>query len=331
MAAHVHVRVHAYLSKVRLAPTPSDPHEITVLDAPTTPEAMRICRSRMDWSMLKLGATEERTPVGNPRVLVVIPTLGDRLDTLSAALESVTAQRESMPLTLALVCPAGATEARKLGSAHGAILVSDTGSGISDAMNLGLAVRTTEEFYAGLGDDDLFRPGALRLLVDILDSRQDAVIAFGACEYISPGGNVVATSRAGRWGRILQPWGPNLIPHPGTVIRLDALQAVGSFASDLRFTMDLDVFLKLRQLGQFAHTSKVVSAFGWHPDSLTVSSRKASAREARYVKRVHLPKALRPCAVLWEVPLGVAARYAASGLNRRARNADALSKAVPLS
>ena len=46
----------------------------------------------------------------------------------------------------------------------GALVVDDPAEGISAAINEGLAARTTEQYYAWVGDDDLFRPRGLRTL-----------------------------------------------------------------------------------------------------------------------------------------------------------------------
>jgi hypothetical protein len=47
--------------------------------------------------------------MADAQTLVVVPTLGDRLDTLRKTLESVAVQRDGHPLTLALVAPASGT------------------------------------------------------------------------------------------------------------------------------------------------------------------------------------------------------------------------------
>lgn len=255
----------------------------------------------------------------DPEVLVVLPTLGDRLESLAETLDTIAAQRQDLSLTLVVVAPPGATAARELAESRGAVVVDDPKRGISEAINCGLAARTTESYYAWIGDDDLFREHGLLVLRDLLIARPDAVLAFGGCDYIDPAGRTIAVSNAGGLAVFLLPWGPDLIPHPGTMVRLDALQAIGGFDHDLRYAMDLDAFLKLRAHGRFAWTRRSVSAFRWHPDSLTVSDRRGSSQEAESVKRRHLPAALRPISPLWHVPIRWAAGVAARRLNERAR------------
>lgn len=252
-------------------------------------------------------------------VLVVLPTLGDRLDTLEETLRSVDEQRSDIGVTLVVVAPSGATEARRLAESMGAVVVDDPKTGISEAINRGLAARTGETFYAWVGDDDLFRPGGLATLRRLLDDKS-AVLAFGGCDYIDPEGRTITVSNAGGLAPFLLPWGPDLIPHPGTMVRLDALEAIGGFDPALKYAMDLDAFLKLRRHGRFRWTRESVSAFRWHPDSLTVANRRNSSLESEAVKRRHLPAVLRPISVVWQYPIRWASAYAARRVNARARS-----------
>lgn len=251
-------------------------------------------------------------------VLVILPTLGDRVDTLALTLESVRQQRADVAVTLVVIAPVGATAARELAAGSGAVVVDDPRSGISEAINRGLAARTTETYYAWIGDDDLFLAGGLSRLKGMLDADAAAVVAYGGCDYIDPEGRTIARSRAGRLAQLLLPWGPDLIPHPGSMIRLDALEAIGGFDRSLKFAMDLDAFLTLRDHGRFVCTGDAVSAFRWHPESLTVANRLASTLEAEQIKRRHLPRPLRPISPLWQVPVRWASAFAATRLNARA-------------
>lgn len=252
-------------------------------------------------------------------VLVVLPTLGDRLDTLAATLRTVDEQRSDVDLHLVVVLPEQATEAAELAVRHGATVVNDPRRGISEAINAGVAVATTERYYAWMGDDDLYRPGGLRRLRDMLEADPRAVVAYGGCDYIDPEDRVIGSSAAGDVARWILPWGPDLVPNPAAMIRIDALRAAGPFDPALRYAMDLDMFLRLRSHGRFRSTRTVVAAFRWHPDSLTVANRAASSAESEAVKRRHLPRALRPVSPLWEVPVRWASARAAVAVSRRAR------------
>jgi len=254
----------------------------------------------------------------NAKILVVLPTLGERLDSLAETLEAVDAQRADVDLTLVVVMPAGAAAARELVAGYSAVIVDDPREGISAAINCGLAARTDEDFYAWIGDDDLFRAGGLLALRNLLGENPGAVLSYGGCEYIDPTGKVLAVSNAGSLAKFLLPWGPDLIPHPGTMIALDALEAIGGFDVTLKYAMDLDAFLKLRAHGSFVCTRTTVSAFRWHPDSLTVANRLNSSRESESVKTRHLVPLLRPISPLWNYPIRWASSFAARRVSAQA-------------
>ena len=253
----------------------------------------------------------------NERILVVLPTLGERLEKLQSTLDSVDEQRTQVPLTLVVVLPARADRARELAETHGARIVDDPGIGISHAINLGIQAAADETFYAWIGDDDLFRPYGLRRLLSLMQQNPTAQLAYGACDYIDDDGRTLFTNRAGELAKWLLPWGPDLIPHPGSLIRLDSMRKVGLFDTDLKYAMDLDLFLKLRRHGPFVSTTESVSAFTWHAESMTVSNRSASTAEARLVKHRHLPGPLRPLSPIWDVPVAWAAKLAAQSVTRR--------------
>ncbi|MCX7521036.1 hypothetical protein OSC27_01955 [Microbacterium sp. STN6] len=258
-------------------------------------------------------------------ILVVLPTLGDRIELLRETLESIAAQRGDVQLTLALVAPRRATAARALGEKYGAVVVDDPKAGISEAINAGIAIRDGERYYAWIGDDDLFRPGGLVTLKTLLDAHPDAVLAYGGCDYIDAEGHILAVSNAAGLAKLLLPWGPDLIPHPGTMIRLDDLEHIGGFDRSLKYAMDLDAFLKLRSRGSFIWTRASVSAFRWHSNSLTVANRRPSSLESEAVKRRHLPVWLRPVSRIWSHPVRWASALAAKRVSAAGRQRLAAS------
>jgi GT2 family glycosyltransferase len=256
-------------------------------------------------------------------LLVVLPTLGDRLEFLETTLRSCRDLAGLVTTTLAMVVPTGALQARALGSQYGAVLIDDPGSGMADAVNAGLGARTTEEFYVWVGDDDELVPQGVVALMEALGDRPSAVVAYGHCDYIDGTGSVIGRSKAGHLATPLLPWGPNLIPHPGTIVRLDALEAVGGFDSRLSYALDLDVFLKLRRVGDFITAPLVSARFRWHANSATVADRSSSAREAIIVKNRHLAAWLRPLSWIWNYPVAWASQLAAWAVTVRARNLSA--------
>lgn len=251
-----------------------------------------------------------------PSVMVVLPTLGERLDTMAIALDSCDRLRELLHVTVCVVAPSGATGARELATHHGAQIVDDPGTGMAGAINAALHTRSVENYYVWLGDDDVLVPEGVAALVAAVGADPRAVVAFGHCEYIDGEGRVFAKNTAGSWAKFLLSWGPNLIAHPGTVMSLDALERIGGFSAGLTYALDLDVFLRLRKIGTLVAVSVTASQFRWHQESLTVAGRGKSSREAMRVKSTHLPRLLRVVAPLWHWPVAWASAFAATALNR---------------
>lgn len=239
-----------------------------------------------------------------PNVLVVMPTLGRRLDTMQQAVRSVLSQGVSVHLVV--VAPQDACEARDIAREAGASIVDDPGTGLSGAVNAGLAADDGEAHFLWLNDDDSLLPGGMRRLLQLAENKPSAVVAFGGCRYVSQSGRRIGTSRAGWLAYRTLRWGPDLIPQPAALMRLADVVQAGGYDTALRCAMDLDMLLRLRGRGQFVWTRDEVATFRWHSDSISVSSRRLAVAEARRVKRRQLPRQVRWASSLWDRPVALA-------------------------
>lgn len=237
-----------------------------------------------------------------PKILVVIPTLGHRAELLRKAAASVRMQG-GCDVDLVLVSPPSEM-VDSIANEFGARLVLDPGRGLSAALNEGLgAASEGTEFFGWLGDDDLLREGALQATATGLQRQPKAVLVYGWCDYIDDDDVTFFSSRAGRWAARLLAWGPDLVPQPGSLMRLSAVEAVEGLDESLRFAMDLDLFLKLRRVGRLISLPQTLSAFRWHGDSLTVANQGLSADEADRVRRRHLSQWASLTWPVWRWPL----------------------------
>lgn len=248
---------------------------------------------------------------------MIIPTLGNRPDLLRQTLESLSIQK--IPFDLVMVCPSKSRAAIKLAKEFGASVVDDPG-GLSAALNAGFAQAKSHHAYGSwIGDDDLIRSGSLEATVEALDNNPEAVVAYGYCDYIDEKGSIIFTNKTSRLAPWVITWGPNILPQPGVMFRLSSLKKAGEFDPDNKYSMDLDMFLRLRKIGRFVHTHKTLAAFRWHSDSTTVANRKVVLKETEAVKHKYLPLVLRPFAPLWDMPVRMATKVAARRVTSIAR------------
>jgi len=220
------------------------------------------------------------------RILVVIPTLGKRLDTLDRALASIQKQSGVLVDTLIVAKTASKELYRIAGRYHARILVHP--GNISAAVNAGFAQATDAHWYAAwLGDDDMLCPHSLAHASALLESSPAAVVAYGSCNYVDLAGKLLFCRRPPFMAPTLLHFVPGLIKQETCLFRLSALKRAGGLDEKLKYTMDLDLLLRLRRHGPFIKTNQVTAAFRWHPGSLTIANRKASLLEAQFVQRRH--------------------------------------------
>lgn len=220
------------------------------------------------------------------RILVVVPTLGKRLDTLDRTLASIQEQPGVLADTLIVAKTASEDLYRIADRYHARILVHP--GNISAAVNAGFAQATDAHRYAAwLGDDDVLCPDSLAHTSSLLESNPAAVVAYGACNYVDLAGQLLFCRRPPFMAPTLLHFVPGLIKQEACLFRLSALKRAGTLDEKLKYTMDLDLLLRLRAIGPFIKTRQVAAAFCWHPGSLTIANRRASLLEAQFVQRRH--------------------------------------------
>jgi len=222
-----------------------------------------------------------------PKVLIVIPTLGTRLSTLGRTIRSVVNQ-EGVHVDVVMVCKESSAELLQIADAFGVRLLVDSGN-LSQAINIGLRTATEHHRYFNwLGDDDVARPGAFAAAVERLESSPGSVLCFGACDYIDLQGNLKFNRRPSVFAATAIQFVPGLIKQEACLFRLSAVLQVGGLDPTLRYTMDLDLILKLRRLGKFERLARTQAGFCWHPGSITIANRRASLMEAQQVQAASL-------------------------------------------
>jgi len=250
-------------------------------------------------------------------ILLVVPTLGRRIPLLRKTLASISEQL--IPIDVVVVSP-DLPDVHALCLEFGHRWLPDPGSQ-AEAINRGIDELGDGYFAVGwLNDDDELEPNTAHRVLEELKAK-DVVLAYGACRYVDPEGLTLGISRAGRLAPLILPWGPDLIPQPGMLVRSDAWRSLGGLDTTFRLAFDLDFLLRIRRKGGLRYVPCVVSRFMWHPDSLTVDNRELNLVESERARVAALPRKIRWLAPVWEKPAQLAVRMAAYGVSRRARSA----------
>ena len=258
----------------------------------------------------------ERIAVMNsPEIGIVVPTLGTRPEYLAQCLRSIRAAGISL---IHIVMPVSVSLPPEITSDLYDKVIADPGTGLAAAIHAGLNTFPERvRFINWLGDDDLLNPGVLEVTSQALLADQNVVLVFGGCDYINSENQVIFTNKSGRYAVPLLRVGPQLIPQPGSLFRRDAYEQIGGLNSEFKWAFDLDLLIRLSQVGSLKFLNRTLASFRWHDDSLSVGGRGASVREASLIRKRFLPIWLKPISELWELPMRFAIKYAGTKVSRR--------------
>lgn len=90
------------------------------------------------------------------------------------------------------------------------------------------------------------------------------------------------------------------MPQPGSLFRRSTFNDIGCLNPEFRMAFDLDLFLKLRKVGDIEFLNHKVASFRWHPTSLSVLQRRSAVREASMIRRRNHTKVVGKLSLIWE-------------------------------
>ncbi|CAN2171210.1 hypothetical protein MCEMRE249_00042 [Candidatus Nanopelagicaceae bacterium] len=183
-------------------------------------------------------------------------------------------------------------------------VIPDPGCGLAEAINCGMNNLPPEiSFATWIGDDDLYEKNGLKVLAKKLETQQGFSLVYGKCVYINSKGDYLGVNQIGQFaGKILK-YGPDLIPQPSSLFRLQDFFKVGGLNPKYKNAFDFDLFLKLKKLGKLGYIPEEISFFRWHEESLSVDQRWRGVTEASSVRKSHLNRWVSPISFIWEYPV----------------------------
>lgn len=214
---------------------------------------------------------------------VVIPTLGIRENYLSMCVEALSSER----IYVVLVGPESVREILERKDLHvHDFLVENPADALATSINKAVArIPKSIPFVTWVGDDDIIQTEALLQAIDEVRDNEAVVLVYGNCDYIDESSRFLWENRPGigavRWLSLL----PQRISQPASAIRNSAWQKVAGLNSIYKLAFDYDMFIRLSRIGNFHYTNKSLASYRWHPNALSVKSRKASVLEAYRVRQ----------------------------------------------
>lgn len=178
-------------------------------------------------------------------------------------------------------------------------LVSRPNRGLTPSLNEGLSL-ATGEFVARMDGDDVAAPDRLRLQVDFMRANPDVVLLGGAYELIDDAGRRIRVWRPAADDETLQRHcleGSTPICHPLAMMRASAVRQVGGYDESYAVAQDLDLWLRLGEIGKLACLPEVLLQYRQHDQS--VSEKK---------QRLQTQNMQRACEAAWK-RRGVEGRY----------------------
>lgn len=159
------------------------------------------------------------------------------------------------------------------------------------------------DYLARMDSDDIARPERLDLQVSFLDSHPDVVCVGGTHGLIDEEGRFLTTlkvplSDAEIQEKILR--GHGAICHPTAMIRTDALRQLNGYDPQMRHCEDLDLWLRLGEMGKLANLAQTV--LDYRLDAKSVSAQNGQEQRAN---------GLRACQKAW-ARRGIQGTYEAS-------------------
>lgn len=183
--------------------------------------------------------------------------------------------------------------------------ISRPNGGIGFASNQ--AIEFSRAPYIGqLDSDDMLKPGAVRRLVEELDTDPMLACVYGSCERVDAEGKLIGPEYS--WKTFSrQKMMITSITHHFRMFRRQAWMRTTRFREDITNAVDYDIFLKMSEVGPFKHVDEVLYQRRWHGENTSKLNEGKQTKNTHLVQRealrrlglsdiwdVHLPDPERP-------------------------------------
>ncbi len=219
-----------------------------------------------------------------PTVTIITPSLNQG-DFLAQALESVASQNAGT--VQHLVYDAGSTDSTlsvlaRYSDRVTAVVEADGGQ--AAAVNRGLR-EADGEIVGWLNSDDFYYPEAIQTVVDYMGSHPECEVLYGDACYVDENGKVVGPYPTGDPDDLVYGC---FICQPTVFLRRSAIDAVGPLDDTLRYCMDYEWWLRIRDHIRLHRVPHKLAAYRLHGQSKSVAEQLESRREVVQMTRRRL-------------------------------------------
>jgi len=258
--------------------------------------------------------------VGSPLISCVMPVYNARRY-LRLAVESVLAQT-CKDFELVVVDDGSKDDSLEILKEYAARdprvrIVSRPNTGIVGALNDGLAA-SRGEFVARMDSDDISTPDRFEKQVRFLQSHPDHVLVGSQVMLIDPDGadlcpkqDTEYTHEAIDQAHLKRRWP---LVHPTVMVRREGMMALGGYRAKYQYLEDLDLFLRLAEIGKLASLPDVLLRYRMHTGSICHTREKDQERirpelEAEVSRRRAIPGPQSSNGIVHRTMHGVGERY----------------------
>jgi len=205
-----------------------------------------------------------------PRVSLVMPCL-NASPYIEEALRSLLLQ--GYPDLELMVFDGGSTDGTveiiKRYASWLAYWVSEKDRGQSHAINKGLE-KVTGEWFNWFNADDVMCVGSVKAMVEMgLTNRNCVGVCGSMLNFEEDGKESIARPVPGNKEQLGNWVDPYFLPQPSSLYATNLCRRVGGVNEKLYYTMDMELVLKLADLGEFAVVDRVITRFRCHEKSKT--------------------------------------------------------------
>lgn len=165
--------------------------------------------------------------------------------------------------------------------------VSEPDRGQSQAVNRGIEA-TAGEVIGWLNSDDVYEPGALRLVCEFFEAHADVDVLYGDAQQIDQDDRPLGPYYTEAWDL---EWLKEqcFICQPAAFFRRRVVERYGLLDESLRYCLDYEYWLRLALAGaRFAYLPQVLAASRLYTDTKTLGAQVAVCRETCDMLRTKL-------------------------------------------